>query len=64
MFSTVNTSNSQVNCLNTPFTVTTYNTTATLHDLPSTMGRTTAAITPSSILPGVDVVIYEGLDEQ
>ncbi|CAF1492228.1 unnamed protein product [Rotaria sordida] len=28
-------------------------------NLPSTIGRTTAAIVPSFALPGVDIVIYE-----
>jgi hypothetical protein len=32
--------------------------------LHSTEGRTTAAIVPSLTLPGVDIVIYETVDDQ
>jgi len=30
----------------------------------STQGRTTAAIVPSCVFPGVDIVIYETVDDQ
>jgi len=38
------------------------NSTVSFH--PSTEGRTTAAIVPSTVFPGVDIVIYETVGNQ